>query len=326
MRKLLFGFIVILVYLCGCGQSQPKSKVIVFHAGSLALPLAKMEEEFEQKYSEIDIVREAAGSQQCVRKITDLKKTCDIMLSADYRIIDTFLIPSYAQWNILFASNEMVIAYTQKSSYAHQIDKTNWYEILAKPEVVWGHADPNLDPCGYRALLVLKLAELYYVQPGLYARLLNNCPPGNLRPKSVELISLLQSGNMDYAWEYRSVAVQHGLEVVELPEDINLSNPKHNDFYAQAKIEINGAIPGRTITIQGNAITYGATILQNAPHPKEAVWFFKYLLSSQGGLNVLKQMGQTPFVAPFLETKEMLEKVPEELKSYIVLSPKGLQK
>jgi tetratricopeptide (TPR) repeat protein len=37
-------------------------------------------------------------------------------------------------------------------------------EILQKPDVVWGHSSPDLDPCGYRTLMVLQLAEKYYIQ------------------------------------------------------------------------------------------------------------------------------------------------------------------
>ena len=80
---------------------------------------------------------------------------------------------------------------------------------LQRKGVVWGHSDPNLDPCGYRSLMVMQLAAKYYDKPDLYEKLLANRPEQNVRPKSVELISLLQSGNMDYAWEYLSVAVQH---------------------------------------------------------------------------------------------------------------------
>ena len=133
--------------------------VIIFHAGSLSVPFEEMEKRFESMYPEIDVLREAAGSQKCARMITELEKPCDIMASADYKVIDKLLIPDYAGWNIRFATNQLVLCYTDMSRYADEVNEENWYEVLQYPDVVWGHSDPNLDPCGYRSLMVMQLAE-----------------------------------------------------------------------------------------------------------------------------------------------------------------------
>ncbi len=100
------------------GENQPAGEVIIFHAGSLTIPFAEMEKEFEARHPGVDIIREAAGSRRCARKITELKKTCDIMASADFTVIDGMLIPEYANWNIRFATNRLVLCYTDKSKYA----------------------------------------------------------------------------------------------------------------------------------------------------------------------------------------------------------------
>ncbi|HAN78917.1 MAG TPA: tungstate ABC transporter substrate-binding protein WtpA, partial [Bacteroidales bacterium] len=39
-----------------------------------------------------------------------------------------------------------------------------WYKIMLDPKVQIGRADPNSDPCGYRSVLVSKLAEKHYKQ------------------------------------------------------------------------------------------------------------------------------------------------------------------
>ena len=89
---------------------------------------------------------ESAGSVESARKITDLNKPCDIMASADYKVIDNMLIPKFAGWNIKFVSNEMCIVYSEKSRYAGQINAKNWFDILLKKDVAFGRADPNTDP------------------------------------------------------------------------------------------------------------------------------------------------------------------------------------
>jgi molybdate/tungstate transport system substrate-binding protein len=272
-----------------------------------------MEKEFEAHHPGVDIQREAGGSLKCARKITGLKKSADILAVADYRIIDNFLIPAYADWNVHFAGNELVLCFTPASRGAGEISRDNWFRVIDRPEISWGQADPDLDPCGYRALLLLRLAEAYYHQPGLYRRLVSHRPERNIRPKSVELISLLQTGNLDYAWEYRSVAVQHGLKYLELPARINLSTPADNAFYRAARVKVAGKRPGETIEVRGQAITYGVTLLRSAPHRRAAEDFLKYLLSPGGGLRVLKEMGQNP-LQPLVLTGSGL---PEELRPLV---------
>ncbi len=278
------------------GLAAATEKIIIFHAGSLTVPLARIEKDFEAAHPGIDILREAGGSTKMARMISELGKPADIMASADFKVIDKTLIPGYADWNIRFATNQLVLCYTDKSRDADTINADNWYDILAKKGVVWGHSDPNLDPCGYRSLMVLQLAEKYYNQPGLYDRLLANRPKKNVRPKSVELVSLLKTGNMDYAWEYLSVAVQHELKYVILDDHINLSNYKYDKFYKQAQVEVTGKKPGTWITRTGKSCTYGITLVKDAPNKAGAVRFLEYMLSADGGLKVLKEMGQPPFV------------------------------
>ncbi len=295
---------------------RPTGKVIIFNAGSLTIPFAKMEKAFEARYSKVDILREAGGSRKCARKITDLKKPCDIMASADYSVIDQLLIPAYTDWNIRFATNRLVLCYTNKSRYAKEINAQNWYEILLKKDVIWGHSDPNLDPCGYRSVMVLQLAEKYYEKPGLFKNLIAN------RPKEISAQSpwssfLLQTGNMDYAWEYRSVAVQHGLRFVEFPDQINLGNYKYDTFYKNAIVKVAGKKPGTFMNKRGKSCTYGITLLKNAPNSRAATAFLQYMLDAQGGLKILKEMGQPPFIPCRVPTMEMKARLPRALRDLV---------
>jgi molybdate/tungstate transport system substrate-binding protein len=288
-------------------------KVIIFHAGSLTVPLAEIEKRFEAAHPDIDILREGGGSTKMARMISELNKPADIMASADYQVIDKTLIPGKADWNIRFATNQLVLCHTAGSRHAGEIDARNWFKILERPDVVWGHSDPNLDPCGYRSLMVLQLAEKFYAAPGLYERLLANRPSKNVRPKSVELVSLLKTGNMDYAWEYLSVAVQHELQYVQLDDHINLGNYQYDDFYRQAAVEVSGKKPGTTMTRVGKSCTYGITLVRDAPNPSGAVKFLEFMLAPDGGLEVLKAMGQPPFVPARVASQDVQAQLPGNL-------------
>ncbi|MDY6973759.1 MAG: tungstate ABC transporter substrate-binding protein WtpA [Thermodesulfobacteriota bacterium] len=298
-------------------KADVSGKVIIFNAGSLTIPLDRMEKEFEARYPGVDVLREAAGSRKCARKITDLEKPCDIMASADYTVIDQLLIPVYADWNIRFATNRLVLCYTNRSKFAKEIDAQNWYEILLRKGVVWGHSDPNIDPCGYRSVMVLQLAEEHYEKPGLFEKLIANRPMENIRPKSVELVSLLQTGNMDYAWEYRSVAVQHELKFLELPDRINLGNYKHDSFYKKAVVKVTGKKPGTFLDKKGKSCTYGITLLKDAPNAAAAIAFLEYMLDPEGGLKVLQEMGQPPFIPCRVPTEIMKFSLPKTLQRLV---------
>ncbi|NDV26518.1 tungstate ABC transporter substrate-binding protein WtpA [Desulfovibrio sp. JC010] len=321
MRFISLGVMLVMLSLVSAmpafAADEISGDVIMFHAGSLSVPLAKMEKEFEAMHPGVDIKREAGGSTKMARMISEVGKPADIMASADYVVIDKNLIPKYADFNIRFATNQLVLCYTDDSKYASEVNADNWYEILAKPGVVWGHSDPNLDPCGYRSVMVLQLAEKFYGKKGLFDKLISQRKKEWVRPKSVELISLLKTGNMDYAWEYLSVAVQHGLKYITLDKHINLSDYKYNNFYKQAKVTVSGKKPGTTIDRIGKSITYGITQIKDAPNKPAATAFMAYMLSPEGGLKILKEMGQPPFVPAIVPDEAMVKNMPAELQKLV---------
>ena len=319
----ILSFLAVLVFLglvwLIVHDSQPPNnpehkseQIIIFHAGSLAVPFKQISEAFQTRHPEVKIILEAAGSRICARKIADLKRPCDIMASADYTVINNLLIPEHADWNIKFASNEMAIAFGEKSNRASNIDKENWFEILLQKDVAFGRSDPNSDPCGYRALLVTILAEKFYNKPGL-ADAIAIKDQQYIRPKEVDLLALLETGVIDYIFIYRSVAVQHNLKYLVLPDEINLKKADLSDFYKTASIRLTGKQPGIFITKTGEPIIYGITIPKNAPNRKLAMAFLTFLLDANSGGVILEKNGQS-FVVP--STTETFKKLPESLKIF----------
>jgi molybdate/tungstate transport system substrate-binding protein len=294
--------------------AKSQGEVIIFHAGSLAIPMKQMAAAFNKQYPNVKILREAGGSRICARKITDLKKPCDIMASADYSVIDTLLIPKYASWDIHFATNQMAIMYRPNSRYAKEINGNNWYKILLKKGVQYGHSDPNADPCGYRTLLVWQLAEKYYKDPGLYKQLLAHCPPQNIRPKETDLIALLEAGQLDYVFIYKSVCEQHHTPFVQLPAQINLGSPAYANFYKQAMVKISGKKPGTFVEKHGAPMIYGLTIPNNAPHRDWAIKFVAFVLGPQGRA-IMEKNGQQA-IHPAKVTGDA-SKVPVVLKQFV---------
>lgn len=253
----------------------------VFNAGSLARPLRSALDTFALREG-VQFEQEHAGSLETARKLTELGRIPDVIALADYAIFPQLLVPEHATWYAMFARNRMGLAYSRESRHADPIDATNWWRVLLRPGVETGHSDPNLDPAGYRALLVMQLAERYYAEPGLAVRLRRAVPPRNVRPKEIDLIALLQTGELDYAYQYESVARGAGLDFLAFPDSIALGHIRDSAFYAQAVVRVVGHQPGDSLTIRGEPIVYALAIPRSADHPALAEAFVRYLLSENG--------------------------------------------
>lgn len=293
-------------------KDELSGDVIIFHAGSLSVPVNEITAAFSKIHPKVKFLIEPAGSIECARKITELKRPCDIIISADYKVIDKLLIPEYTDWSIKFASNELSIVFTDKSKYADKINSINWPEILLKKDVFFGRSDPDNDPCGYRSVISIQLAEKYYKIKGLEKQLLAK-DHNFIRPKETDLIALLESNAVDYIFLYRSVAEQHNLNYILLPDSINLKKIEYADYYKTANVEIKGKKPGEKIIQTGEPMVYGITILKNAPNSKAAEAFVEFLLDKETGMKIIEKNGQ-PSVIP--SKTESFDKTPAALKKY----------
>jgi len=311
---LCFG---LLATLCVYAQKNKKplsGDLIIFHAGSLSVPMKEISSAFKKIHPDVNILMESAGSVESARKVTDLNKPCDIVATADYKVIDNMLIPKYADWNIKFVSNEMCIVYTDKSRYASQINVKNWYDILQKRDVAFGRADPNSDPCGYRSVMTMQLAEKFYRKPGLANSLMTK-DENYMRPKEVDLVAILESQSVDYIFLYKSVAIQHNIKYLVLPDEINLKEAEFSDLYNTAAVSINGKEPGQKVVMRGEPMIYGITILNSAPNKAVAMAFLRFLLSKEDGIKILERDGQ-PSVIP--QQNPNYDKLPVQLKPYAI--------
>ncbi len=329
MKKVVKKTVLVLMFVWGIflfafSTAFSKTALIVFHAGSLSVPFKEYAKLFQKEHPDIEIHLESSGSVKAVRKITELGRRADVLGVADYTLIPKLMMPEYAKWYLLFARNELVIAYTDKSNYADKINSENWYEIFLKPEVKVGFSNPNDDPCGYRAQMLFQLASIYYKKP-IYKELVikhSNLKLKKIgetweiivpkyprfdkkklfvRSKEVDLLSPLELGVFDYLIIYKSVAQQHYLKYIELPKAINLGDVHHENFYKKVKIKFLA----KNKMIYAKPIVYGLTIPANAPHKKEAFMFVKFIIDHP---EVLQKLGQPPISPPIAKGK-----VPEGL-------------
>ena len=290
--------------------SQTTGELVIFHAGSLSVPFRDVSKLFSEMYPNVTVKAEAAGSRDTARKVSDLGRRCDVLGSADFKVIDNLLIPDHAEFNIRFATNEMAIAYTDRSKYSETVSTDNWPGLLLADDVVFGRADPNRDPCGYRTVMVFQLAEKYYEIPGLAKRLEEKHGQRYIRPKETDLLGLLEAGELDFLFIYRSVAMQHSLRFLTLPDEINLKSAKFTELYATATIKVTGKKPGTYMRRSGAPMVYGVTIPKNCESRKLAEAWVRLLLS-RAGQAVMERNGQPP-IAP--APTAQFDKLPASLK------------
>jgi molybdate/tungstate transport system substrate-binding protein len=348
-RVLCFALYIILMaaIMLQPGCSKEPVRLHILEAGSLVIPFGELEAEFERQHPDIDVLLEGHGSIQVIRHITEIHDEIDVAAVADHSLLPSLMYPvelpdgegTYADWKICFATNRLGIAYTAESAHADEINQQNWHEVLAMSDVTYGFSDPRFDACGYRTLMVMQLAEDHYQNQDVFERLAGYSfqppiraneengvytisvpevfePVNNnvrLRGFSVQLLALLESRDLDYAFLYESVARQHGLEFLDLPAEINLSSEEYRDNYE--RVWVKGKFrrfASVTPEFQGQPIIYGITIPNNAIHREEAIEFLEFLLSP-AGMQILSSSDQ-PVMPPVVDN---MGNVPTELQSLV---------
>jgi molybdate/tungstate transport system substrate-binding protein len=177
----------------------------------------------------------------------------DIVSVADVALFAEPLSPS---WHSVFTSNSVVIAYNPDTDGGARLANAgteSWYEPMVNGNVNIGRTDPDQDPLGYRTLFMLKLASRYYDDTSsLREQILQQ---DQIYPET-SLISQFETGSIDAAIAYRNMAVERDYEYIELPDQINLSNPQYaEDWYSTTSYTLPSGQE-----IQGGLISYGSTI------------------------------------------------------------------
>jgi len=288
----------IAVTIAAAAHAQSPQPVIVDRAATLTLPFDALAKTLPQ----LECRQRSAGSRFLLQSDVDLKQPVDVLAIADVSLFEKPVSPAQTNrfpWWSIFAGNEIGIAYTDQSKSADQINATNWPQVLLQPGVQTAYADPESDPEGYNTVIVWTLAQSYYHLPGFAAKLRAAVPQKNIRGDSTQLLALLSAGEIDYAWEYRSVAEQHHLKFLRLPKEINLSNPTLAATYETACIDLHHTGSNGEKLVQakcGQPILYAVAIAADAPHPEAAAQFVKALYG-EAGRNALEFAFQQPLPA-----------------------------
>ena len=240
--------------LAGCtGESgrdgSQSTTVAILAAGSLQNALANG----LKPAVDVPVEIEAHGSATVARMIDEGQRDPEIVSVADVALFEEPLSPP---WHSVFTSNSVVIAYNPETDGGARLAEAGaerWYEPMVEGDVKIGRTDPDQDPLGYRALFMLELASRYYDDASnLRDRILQQ---DQIYPET-SLISQFETGSIDAAIAYRNMAVERDYDYLELPDQINLSNPQYaEDWYSTTSYSLPSGQE-----IRGGLISYGSTI------------------------------------------------------------------
>ncbi|WP_432847694.1 extracellular solute-binding protein [Amycolatopsis sp. CA-161197] len=288
LRFLAIGAAAAVVAACGSSPPAPAAPaggsavpvtgtLIVNGAGTLAKPFTAMIAAFKAENPGVTVQSRFAGSVEVVRGITELHNPVDVLGVADYSLIPSKMYGTqFANWYVGFASNRITFAYTDQSKGAAGLTADNWFQVLAQSGVRIGRSNPDTDPSGYQTLQMLALAQNHYHQPNLSAAVLANSPPETMVGTETQLLPAVSTGQIDYLGIYRSDALQHHLRFLDLPSQIDLSDP------AQAAAYATVSVPTSSGPRTGKPIVYALTVPTNAPNATAGLRFVEFVLSPAG--------------------------------------------
>jgi ABC-type molybdate transport system substrate-binding protein len=215
----------------------------------------------------------------------------------------------------------MVLAYTTDSRNAATIaaqgtpfeppDKVpgvadDWYLQLTQRGVAISGSHPFLDPGGYRADMIFQLAQAHSGVANLYSTLLTHFSIG----KAGDTLGK----NIDYQFSY-----EHGARAAakadttgkyryaRLPDEVNLGAPAQSSRYAKQDVTIPGLqIPGSatTVRIPASRVTWGLTVMKDAPNRDNAIAFLELLFSPEGAA-LQRATGPAPISPPLVSAEDL---------------------
>jgi len=294
----------------------PARQLHVCHAGSLSAAFADVEKAFAVEHPDVRIDDVSGGSVTLARRLATGVQLCDVYASADALDIDLMLKPAgLADYAITFAHGRMVLAYSASDPHAQGVSADNWHQKLLVPGVRVAGAHPFLDPGGYRAHMILDLAERHHRMPGLYNALLEHY-------MTPAIGTLGKDFSFQFTYEHSAAAAARrntDYRYVQLSDRIDLSSSANNAIYSQASITIPGlGIPAgaATVTIPASRAVWGLTIAKTSRNVDEAIGFVALLLGPIGKA-ALTTNGPAP-IAPAIVSRGDAARVPKALKGVAI--------
>jgi molybdate/tungstate transport system substrate-binding protein len=206
-----------------------------------------------------------------------------------------------ANWAVGFASDQMVLAYSNVTSAqsvasegkaaAASNSTSDWnafFASLTSGQVKVGISNPVTDPAGLRGWLVLEAAGLMYDggNQSAYASALLRAGTNVTGTNAAALVAPLQSGQIQLLFIYRSAAVADHIAYIQLDRHVNLGDASLGTFYSKVSYKDSAGVTA------GSPIVLCVTVPLSSTNAAEADAFVVYVIKNAATLSAY---GLNPF-------------------------------
>lgn len=279
-------------------SAQAADVIRVAYAGSMGVVMDRLIGPAFAKANNVEFQGIGQGAYGLARQLEGRLLQADVFVPITPGPIDILKQAGMIGPAVPVASTQMVVAYSPKSKFVPDFEaaaqgKKNWYEVLQTSGLRFGRTDPATDPQGQNIIFTMLLAENFYKQPGLADKILG----GYQNPQQIftepSLLSRLEAGQIDASSGYLSATRSHHLPYIQLPDEINLSNPAMEaKWYKNVQFGIRLS-SGKEATLSTQPLVFYAAVLKGSKQPVLAEKFVQFLQSAEGQ-KLLEDNGYSP--------------------------------
>jgi molybdate/tungstate transport system substrate-binding protein len=225
--------------------------------------------------------------------------TADVVAISSAALERRLLANDLASWSLSLARNRVVLAWTDSSRRATELDSASWRRIVLRRDTRVGRVDPAAAPLGVHTLLAMQLAEAHLADRDLAQRLEGASPAARTFASPDSLLAALRAGALDVIWTYESIARAAELRWLNLGPAVDLGDERAGETYMRAAVvlhpEARAGAPGSdapdsalsapggdSLVVRGAPLAYAITIPRGVANLSAAERFVRFLLSPDG--------------------------------------------
>ncbi len=276
-------------------DGQPASVTLsVVAAGSLAPILPSIAASFANATPGVKAPVAAElfeGSEAAASALTLPGQPYDVFVAADFRVVPQHLeppAPNVTSWEVVFASDPLVLAYAPGVGALRGLNATNWPEKIVGAGVTLGAPNASADPLGANAIFALELEDARAGASGaLYGHFFSGGIGGLASPTGATKIvaenvaaTALATGEVSAYLLYRSYAEVNHLTFVPLNASVDLGSTSPAAVAAYSRASTTVLSGSGSVVERGTPVLFALTIPHDAPDYPLGLAFAAYLLSN----------------------------------------------